>query len=272
MADNKRSKIEAIWEEPETPTYITDPEYLADITSDREDSVIEDLLEKAEAIKNEAKGNGIKIIETYFGKTYIGEVEEGFDRTNPDTWNFEGIKSRFTSHKTPKDIIAQRNMIILTTVIMDDSVPDEIKQEYDRLKLEDPKTPASKPATQINVTNTTPTKEPRSQRDKSATPERGIVSPPPPKKKTKATCPAEFYALEIERTLFSQYMESAAEQRDTEGRTGKHDGYVVYMRITHSEREEVRNIPYIYRICFCEKRTKLNVCRIQFCYCSHAVY
>ena len=284
MAGDRRYKIKAIWEESEIPTYIMDSSWFVHITRAKNKKlVMDELFKKVEAIKCEIKKNGIKIEETYFGKTFV-EKGNKFDYKEPKTWKDNGIINRFASHKTPKDIIAQRNMIILTTAITDDNVPDDIEESYKKLKLEDSKSsdsklakqPSTTPppkgtssrlhqdsslktptqqksttpergivsphqtptpkkstnATQKNVTNTTPTKEPRSQGD--------IVSPqitPPPKEKTNATCPAEYCALEIERELYSQ----TEKQRDAEGRTAKHDGYVVYMRITHSEREKVRN-------------------------------
>lgn len=229
----KRLYIEAIWKEPESPTYIMDRECLVDITKTKsKKSSVDDLIEQVDNNMKLLVRKGINVVALYFGKTNVKETDN-FDRSEPITWDSSGISRRFSDHKTPDEdeIQGQRNMIILTRAIANDNVPDKIEKDY-----QNQSTPKKGTDAKMSEVPTTPTRT--STKTKSTRKSTSLT----PNKSTRAKCAAEHYALELEEALIEYYDEKAKggesvplEQTKGKGDTSENPYYVVYMRITHLE-------------------------------------
>ena len=129
--------IEDIWNPSEEPTYIIDDRQFVTINRDEcktSEDAVEKLKERVQENIRKLKDKGIEVKEVYIGKTYVLKKGEAIENAkNPEDWNTSGLSSRWsTSHSTPKknEIQGKRNMIVLTTAITEDNVPDAIKAEY----------------------------------------------------------------------------------------------------------------------------------------------
>ena len=126
--------ISHIWDSTKKPTYIIEEGELVTINRQTSKNALIKLKEQVVRNTQILKDNGIEVKETYIGKTFV--LKEGSDIANardPKKWDKGGLSSRWsTSHKEParNEIGGKRNMIVLTTAIINDDVPDDIKYKY----------------------------------------------------------------------------------------------------------------------------------------------
>ena len=129
--------IADIWNPLKTPTYIIHKERLVTINQDKcqtSKDAVGKLKERVIGNTGKLKEKGIEVKEVYIGKTYVLKKGSPIENAkNPDNWDTTGLSSRWsTSHSKPKrkETQGKRNMIVLTTAITNDDVPDDIKAEY----------------------------------------------------------------------------------------------------------------------------------------------
>ena len=129
--------IEDIWDPSEEPTYIINRAGFVIINRATTDEDTVDLL-KARVDLNirDIEEHGYKVKALYIGKTYVlGENDDDENARDPEKWDKSGLSSRWsTSHSKParNEIGGKRNMIVLTTAITDDNVPENIIKEYEK--------------------------------------------------------------------------------------------------------------------------------------------
>ena len=125
--------IEDIWN-PVKATYILDEERFVEIEKVlTSDDAVKQLKQRVDSNIQDLEAKNIEVKAVYIGKTYVLDKEGDIrDARNPIKWNKSGLSSRWsTSHRNPKsnEIKGKRNMIVLTTAITENDVPETYKTD-----------------------------------------------------------------------------------------------------------------------------------------------
>lgn len=129
--------IEDIWN-PSKATYILDQKRFVDIKKTiTSDEAVKQLKQKVDSNIQDLEAKNIEVKALYIGKTYVLNKEGDIrDARNPKKWDKSGLSSRWsTSHKSPKpeEKKGKRNMIVLTTAITENDVPENYKSNQEKV-------------------------------------------------------------------------------------------------------------------------------------------